>query len=39
MPLYIDYYTAWVDENGVTNFRDDVYGRDGILIQEMSTFN
>jgi murein L,D-transpeptidase YcbB/YkuD len=31
MPLFIDYYTAWVDENGITNFRADVYGRDEIL--------
>ncbi len=27
-PLIIDYYTAWVDENGITNFRDDVYSMD-----------
>ncbi len=31
MPLYIDYYTAWVDEKGITNFREDVYGRDKAL--------
>lgn len=29
-PLIIDYYTAWVDDNGIANFRDDVYGLDEI---------
>jgi len=28
IPLFVDYYTAWVDENGVVNFRDDVYRKD-----------
>ncbi len=27
-PVYITYYTAWVDENGHMNFRNDVYGHD-----------
>ncbi len=31
IPLFIDYYTAWVDINGEINFRDDVYRRDKIL--------
>ncbi|MBT8379281.1 MAG: L,D-transpeptidase family protein [Ignavibacteria bacterium] len=35
MPLYIDYYTAWVDENGITNFREDVYGRDEVLSEKL----
>jgi murein L,D-transpeptidase YcbB/YkuD len=28
MPVSITYYTAWVDENGGLNFREDVYGQD-----------
>ncbi|MBT8379284.1 MAG: L,D-transpeptidase family protein [Ignavibacteria bacterium] len=35
MPLYIDYYTVWVDENGVTNFRKDVYNRDDTLMEHL----
>ena len=31
IPLFVDYYTVWVDENGVFNYRDDVYGRDKVL--------
>jgi len=33
VPLYIDYFTAWVDENGVINFRADVYDRDKVLLE------
>lgn len=28
VPVVITYYTAWVDENGALNFRDDIYGHD-----------
>lgn len=28
VPVYIGYFTAWVDRNGRLNFRDDVYGHD-----------
>ena len=31
IPLFVDYYTVWVDENNIFNFRDDVYGRDKVL--------
>jgi L,D-transpeptidase YcbB len=31
--LYIDYYTAWVDDEGVTQFRADVYDRDKVLLE------
>lgn len=30
-PLFIDYYTAWVDDAGVLQFRDDIYRKDAIL--------
>lgn len=35
VPVYITYYTAWVDENGLLNFRDDIYGRDEIMQKKM----
>jgi len=28
IPVFIDYYTAWVDNDGRFNYRDDVYNRD-----------
>lgn len=28
VPVFITYFTAWVDKNGLLNFRDDVYGHD-----------
>jgi L,D-transpeptidase YcbB len=31
IPLFVDYYTSWVDENGNLNFRDDVYNQDRFL--------
>ena len=39
IPLFIDYYTAWVDENGIFNLRDDVYGRDIMLMDSLSVNN
>jgi murein L,D-transpeptidase YcbB/YkuD len=33
MPVSITYYTAWVDENGQLNFRDDVYSNDKRISQ------
>ncbi len=35
IPVVITYYTAWVDENGQLNFRDDIYGHDGKLAGKM----
>jgi murein L,D-transpeptidase YcbB/YkuD len=31
----ITYYTAWVDESGRLNFREDIYGHDAKLAQKM----
>lgn len=28
VPVYLLYWTAWVDEQGLTNFRGDIYNRD-----------
>jgi murein L,D-transpeptidase YcbB/YkuD len=28
IPIYIFYWTAWVDEEGVINFRKDIYNQD-----------
>jgi len=35
-PLYVDYYTAWVNDDGVINFRADVYDRDKVLLEYLS---
>ena len=31
VPVYLTYFTAWVDEDGVLQFRDDMYGEDATL--------
>lgn len=31
VPIYLVYWTAWVDQDGSLNFRDDIYGRDASL--------
>jgi murein L,D-transpeptidase YcbB/YkuD len=39
--IYVLYWTAWVDEDGVINFRDDIYGRDrrlNIALNRKATF-
>jgi murein L,D-transpeptidase YcbB/YkuD len=36
IPLFIDYYTAWVNEDGIINFRDDVYNKDKKIIEYFS---
>ncbi len=30
IPVYIHYWTAWVDDNGVVQFRNDIYGYDNV---------
>ncbi len=35
VPVFITYYTAWVDDDGQLNFRDDIYGHDTTLSRKM----
>ena len=35
IPVFVTYYTAWVDEYGQMNFREDIYGHDAKLAQKM----
>ena len=35
VPVIITYYTAWVDNNGQLNFRDDVYDHDKTIRRKM----
>lgn len=35
VPVFIGYFTAWVDSKGQLNFRDDVYGHDAKLAKKM----
>lgn len=37
IPVFIIYYTAWVDGDGQLNFRDDVYQHDSEILQKMFT--
>ncbi|MBW3129406.1 L,D-transpeptidase family protein [Hymenobacter profundi] len=34
LPVYLVYFTAWVDDAGHLNFRDDIYGHDKNLAKE-----
>ena len=35
VPVFISYFTSWVDSEGLLNFRDDVYGHDKKLAMEL----
>jgi len=35
IPVFISYYTAWVDENKTLNFREDIYNHDAELASKM----
>ncbi|HEV8082539.1 MAG TPA: L,D-transpeptidase family protein [Chitinophagaceae bacterium] len=35
VPVFITYYTAWVDDTGLLNFRTDIYGHDKEIAQKM----
>lgn len=36
IPIYITYQTAWVDADGVPQYREDIYGRDGRIFEALS---
>ena len=35
VPVFISYYTAWVDERGVLHFAEDIYGHDAHMAKKM----
>ena len=35
IPVFITYFTSWVDSEGLLNFRDDIYGHDKRLAKEL----
>jgi murein L,D-transpeptidase YcbB/YkuD len=35
VPVYLLYWTVWVDENGLAQFRDDIYKRDKPLLRAL----
>jgi len=35
VPVYITYFTSWVDKNGKLNFREDIYGHDDRLAKRL----
>ena len=37
IPVFISYFTAWVDGNGTLNFRDDIYGHDKRMAEHLFT--
>lgn len=39
VPVLITYYTAWVDDQGLLHFADDIYGHDKKVITKMFTSN
>jgi len=35
VPVFITYFTSWVDKDGLLNFRDDLYGHDQNMASQM----
>jgi len=38
-PLYIDYYTAWVDGDGTLQLRNDIYRKDAVLARAIAAYD
>ena len=38
VPVYITYFTAWVDDQNRINFYDDIYEQDALILQELLKF-
>ena len=36
LPVHLQYWTAWVDDSKLVNFREDIYGRDKLLSEALS---
>ena len=39
IPVFIGYFTSWVDQNGNLNFRKDVYGHDKKMAERLFSDN
>jgi L,D-transpeptidase YcbB len=35
VPVYLLYWTAWVDDEGLVHFRDDIYRRDQLMVKAL----
>ena len=35
LPVFITYFTVWVDENNLLHFRDDIYGHDKKMAEHL----
>ena len=33
--VHVEYFTAWVDDNNMINFREDIYGHDKRQLQQL----
>jgi murein L,D-transpeptidase YcbB/YkuD len=39
VPVFISYFTAWVDNDGLLNFRNDIYGHDKKMAERLFESN
>jgi murein L,D-transpeptidase YcbB/YkuD len=35
IPVHLLYWTTWVDAHGTVQFRNDLYGRDALVIEQL----